>query len=368
MRNDQTFYTDTSQNQLWQKMTDNLDKSPLLKLKSAAWICTIITVLFLPEIALGQSSSVGTAGAQFLKINAGARAEAMKGAYVSVTNNADGVFWNPAGLANIQGTSATFSNIDWWADVNVNQIGFATKIDGFGTLGLSVTGLEMPEQEITTVDEPDGTGRFYDANDLMIGVSFARYLIQDFSFGATAKYVHQRIWNETASALAFDVGTQYHFGFYDLVLGMSARNFGPDMRYDGDDLRTINERNNQDYPSRRPREKLETLDFPLPLNFQVGISGKPVNNEHLYWLLSTDIINPNDNAEQIATGTEFAFKTNVADLFVRGGYLFNNPEETWAAGAGTIIRLSQYHVRVDFSYTEHEYLNGIQRFTFSLNF
>ena len=42
---------------------------------------------------------VGTVGAQFLKINIGARATGMGGSFTAVADDASAVYWNPAGLA-----------------------------------------------------------------------------------------------------------------------------------------------------------------------------------------------------------------------------------------------------------------------------
>lgn len=103
-------------------------------------------------------------------------------------------------------------------------------------LGASLIMFNTNEMEITTELEPNGTGRFFDAGDMAIGVSFARYLTDRFSVGVTAKYVYQQIWNETASGLAFDIGTQYKLDFQNLVIAMSMSNFGGDLRFDGPDL------------------------------------------------------------------------------------------------------------------------------------
>ena len=330
-------------------------------------ILTCVFIFALIFQSKAQSSTVGTSGAQFLKIQAGARGAAMKGAYVGVTNDANSMFWNPAGIAKVRTQSANFSTIKWWADIDVNQLAYATTISGIGTFGVSMMSLSVPEQEITTVDQPDGTGRFFDANDLMIGLTYSRYLINDFSFGLTAKYIQQRIWNESSSTMAFDLGTQYSFGFNDLTLGMAIRNFGSDMKLEGEDLYAFPDRVSTDFPSRRPRQALETLDYQLPLNFQVGVAGKPISSQYYYWMVAADIMNPSDNNEQISVGTEVAILTKVSDVFLRGGYLFNNPDETWAAGLGTIIRLTGLNVSVDFSYSEHKYLSAIQRLTFTID-
>ncbi len=330
----------------------------------------IIMMFFVPDLALAQSTNVGTSGAQFLKINAGARAEAMGGAFVGSANDATAMFWNPAGIAQVERGSLSFTNIPWWADVEINQFAFATQVQNIGVFGVSVINLSVPEQEITTVDQPDGTGRFFDANDLMIGVSFARYLLPEFSVGITAKYVSQQIWNERATTLAFDIGTQYNFGYRNLTLGMAVNNFGPDMTYSGSDLaRFIPDTNDPaEPPSRRPLANLETLGFPLPLNFQVGVVVDAVDSRYLRWILAADLKNPSDNYEMVSLGNEIEFKLDFASLFGRGGYTINNPDQKWSVGAGLMVDLSGYNVHFDYSYSEHEYLPGVQRISVSLSF
>src|SRR6056297_1782183 len=43
-------------------------------------------------------AKVGTFGAQFLKVGVSARATAMGSAYTAVGDNAEAVYWNPAGI------------------------------------------------------------------------------------------------------------------------------------------------------------------------------------------------------------------------------------------------------------------------------
>lgn len=331
-------------------------------------IAIFIVLLFSADPVIAQSVNAGTSGAQFLKINAGARAEALGGAYVGLADDASAVFWNPAGIAWVDRNSATFTNIQWWTGIDINQFGGAVTVDRLGTFGISVINLSVPEQEITTVEEPDGTGRFFDATDLMIGVTYARRLLAEFSVGITAKYVHQRIWNQSAQTIAFDIGTQYRFGFRNLTLGMTVHNFGPDMMYGGRDLEDF-AAEDPDFPgSRRPLTQLRTLDFPLPLNFQVGLAIDAVHSDYFRWIVTTDLKNPSDNYEQVSFGSELQLNTELAGASVRGGYTVNNPDQKWAVGAGIRASVSGTKFKVDYSYSEHEYLSGIQRITFGVNF
>jgi len=50
------------------------------------------------------------------------------------------------------------------------------------------------------------------------------------------KYIQQKIWNESASAFALDMGLLYITGFNGLRIGMSISNFGTDLTLDGKDL------------------------------------------------------------------------------------------------------------------------------------
>ena len=59
-----------------------------------------IVLLLILEICNGQNN-VATTSAAFLEIGAGARALAMGGAYVSVADDANSMYWNPAGMTRI---------------------------------------------------------------------------------------------------------------------------------------------------------------------------------------------------------------------------------------------------------------------------
>ena len=63
----------------------------------------------------GEFSKVGVAGAQFMKIPVGARANGM-GAYAAVTNDLTSIYWNPAGLADVKYMAGNFSYTSWFAD------------------------------------------------------------------------------------------------------------------------------------------------------------------------------------------------------------------------------------------------------------
>ena len=82
-----------------------------------------------PALAMGFSADdVGTAGAQFLKAGAGARATGMGEAGAGLNSDATSLYWNPAGLANLAGGTGTFMHQFGIEDTFYDYLGYARPI------------------------------------------------------------------------------------------------------------------------------------------------------------------------------------------------------------------------------------------------
>jgi hypothetical protein len=325
----------------------------------------LIIIFLLSSVAAGQNPNLGTSGAQFLEIPVGARAAALGGAFVGLSDDAASVFWNPAGLTRIKNNSAHFTYMNWFDFFDFNAASAAFSIDDVGTVAASFTILKMDRQEITTEQQPNGTGRFYDAQDIALGISFARYFTDRFSFGITLKYVQQRIWNETASGLAFDVGTQYRIDFQNLVIAMSMKNFGADIRFEGEDL-IVTHDISENYPKNRlTKARLETEDFPLPLNFQVGIAFDIYKGELLKVLAAVDAVHPNDNRERVNFGTEISVFDRI---FFRGGYKYNYDDVAYTVGAGANLPIASTKISFNYAYSIYDILPSVHRISLDIDF
>ena len=62
-------------------------------------VCTLLVLLTVP--AQSAIKKVGQTGLQFLKVDVGARAAAMGGAYNMVGDDAGAIFYNPAGIGKV---------------------------------------------------------------------------------------------------------------------------------------------------------------------------------------------------------------------------------------------------------------------------
>lgn len=324
-----------------------------------------ILILITSSIAFAQNPNLGTSGAQFLEIPVDARASAMGGAIVGLNDDASSVFWNPAGLARIDGNAAHFSYMNWFDMFDFNAAAFAFNLEGIGTIAASVVIFTMDELEITTEIEPNGTGRYFDAEDIAIGLSFARFLTDRFSVGITIKYVQQRIWNEKAVGIAFDVGTQYKLDFQNMTIAMKMSNFGDDLKFDGEDLNVIHDKSGEIPLNRLTPAKLVTEDYPLPLTFQVGLGFDIYNADFIKVRGDIDALHPNDNEERILLGTEISFFDRI---FLRGGYRFNYDDENLTLGAGANLPISGTIFTFDYAYSVYDILPSVHRISIGIDF
>lgn len=329
----------------------------------------IIIYLFSIGCMFSQSK-VGSTAAPFLNVAIGARPIAMGGAFSATANDVSALFWNPAGVSRINGSEALFSYSNWFADINYNWSGAAINLSDMGTLGLSVTYLDYGKMEVTTLSEQDGTGQMFEATDLALALSYAYNLTDKFSVGGSAKYVQQRIWNSSASSIAFDLGILYFSDIMGIRVGASISNFGADMNIDGKDLLVQHdidlqiEGNNDEILAR-----LNTDSYPLPLLFRIGLAADIINTDDHLFTIGVDALHPNDNDESLNVGAEYVIYDLIA---LRGGYkslFLENSEEGLTFGVGIKYTFAPgLGIYFDYAYQDFGILDYTQNFTLGLRF
>jgi len=335
-------------------------------------ILTILCLGVLTSLHAQQFAKVGTAGAQFLKIGAGARMTGMGGACMALVDDASAIFWNPGALVRVENFSLFTSHVEWMADIRYEAIGIAKTLPGIGSVGLSASLLTSGDMDITTYQQQEGTGETFSKTDMLIGLTFARYLTDRFSFGGSVKYVRENYGTENtmtgegeiASALAFDIGAIYQTGFRSLRMGISIQNFGPELQIPGqyEDI-TGYDSKAQEYVH-EPAE--DYRPYHMPLMFRVGIAMDLFESEMNKITVTSDLIHPNDNVEQILIGGEYWFRGLLA---LRGGFIGNHDAAKFAAGGSVKFSLSDNEeASLDYSYTDYGILDMVHQMSLVVNF
>ena len=99
-------------------------------------LLTALCLLASNSYAAFSRDDVGTTGAPFLKIGVGARAIGMGEAYGGLADEVNAIYWNPAGLVNVQRRELSFMHAAWFASINYEYVAYAQKL-GIGTLGFA---------------------------------------------------------------------------------------------------------------------------------------------------------------------------------------------------------------------------------------
>ncbi|MEJ5263371.1 MAG: PorV/PorQ family protein, partial [Ignavibacterium sp.] len=294
-------------------------------MKKLYFILSLLLIIGISSTLVGQTLKTGTTAAQVLKFNVGPRAIGMGGAFTSVADDILSTYWNPSGTASITSNEVFFNHTDLYLDIKHDYAAFATNLSDLGTVGLFVSVLSMDEMEVRTIENPEGTGEFFDAGALVVGLNYSRYLTENFSIGFNFKYVNESIWHMSANGFALDVGTLYKIPILnEFRIAASISNFGTKMQLSGRDVtKTIaSGSTGRDILN----ANLELDHFDLPLLFRFGVSADLLKDENSRLTLAVDAVHPNDHSEYINSGLEYSWNEIV---FIRGGYnsLFETDSE-----------------------------------------
>jgi len=257
---------------------------------------------FVPPLTLSAADpryfdkkAVGTTAADFLNLPVGARAAGMGGAYSAISEEASGVYWNPAGLVQIPKLSAVFMRAQYIDEISYQYAAYAHRLSYDSVVGVSALLTDIGA--ITNTDISNNTLGSFTPQDQVFTLAYSKAILEfsdkdiDVAVGVAGKYIKSRILH-SAESYAMDIGVMtYNFGDIPYRLAVTASNMGGGLTYD--------EESN-----------------PLPLTFKLGAAVSPFRN----MLLATDVVFPKQNSPNVLFGGELALTPNeLTRLCVRAG-------------------------------------------------
>ncbi len=317
----------------------------------------LVSVFIIPISIRGQllpvlgAQRAGTATAQFLKIGVGARASAMGESFVAVANDASALYWNPAGIAQFDGNQIIVAHTRWLADIQHEFVGAVYRLSTADAVGLSFTSLQTDDMPVTTEFHPTGNGDYFRFGDIAVGVSYARRMTSQFSFGATVRYFNETMDKVHMQGVVVDLGTYYWTELGTSRFSAVVTNFGNQVSPTGE----IVLQNGQAVRSFQ--------EFSPPTLFRFGFAFEPINEETNSLTTSIQLNHPNDNSENVSLGAEYRW---MHTLFLRAGYKLNVDEQQLSAGIGLLTTVESFGVGVDYGYNAFERLGGVHRISLSL--
>lgn len=205
----------------------------------------VIVLLTIMTFQPSQTSAQSEAGGIFLLIPPGARAGGMGEAHVAVANDAYASYWNPAGLAFLEGRELAAMHVNWLPglvdDIYYEFAAYRQHVPSLGTFGAHISYLNLGEQIQTGLDSPEalGTFRSYMWNG---SVSFGRPIGPHAAVGGNLKIYHQFLAPASASdeleedgaatSVALDLGfIQRGLLNGRLSFGATLTNIGPNISF-----------------------------------------------------------------------------------------------------------------------------------------
>lgn len=290
------------------------------------WFIALLLVLTvsIPVFCAG----IGTTGAQFLKIDPAARPTGMAGAYSAVVGDADAVFYNPAGIAQLSTNEISGTYLKYFQAINYGSLSGVMPV-GSGVFGMGINYLgitDIPKRSADDIDDPDGTSKpdTFTAADTAILIAYAMKntipsILENLDLGVNLKFTYQTIDDESAFSAMIDLGAYYPVS-NNVSLAISIQNAGLPVKF---------------------KEEAD----PLPLNFKVGSAYKPVDGLTIACDINEYIV---DQMLYASLGAEYW----VVDMIgIRAGYKYGYDTDSLGSAVGFSGGLGFRYSGVGLDYT-----------------
>lgn len=338
----------------------------------------LVIILFgfaVTEVLGGGQNRAGTAGAPELRIPVGAKYLSMAGASISYVKGLESIYWNPAGVDwSPNDANALFSYRSYIADMSMNFVAASGRLGDVGTFGVSFRSLNIGDINVTTMDQPDGTGQIISPTYFVLGLTYSKQLTDRISVGANFNLISETIDRAAASTFAFDFGVQYKdlFALPGFNLGVVVKNLGAPIKYDGNGLYV----NANDPGSQRGPTflKIDAASAELPSEIAIGLSyHRNIDNENSL-TGSFSFQNNNYSYDDYKFGLEYSYKNFFS---VRGGYLWapqsddNTPYifQNYTLGVGLNLKeFSGLDLSLDYAYVPVKFFDANHVFALSFGF
>ncbi len=186
-----------------------------------------IPLLFIFLMQLTQAQVVRNYSNEFLNIGVDAASFGMGKAIVATSNDVNSIYWNPAGLVNVEDNQVALMHAEYFKGIaKYDYVAYAKPIDNESTIAFSFIRFSVDDILNTTqLIDSQGNINFdrislFNASDMALHIGYAKHhLLKNFDFGMNAKIIHRRIGSFASSwGFGLDLGLQYQIKNYKIGL------------------------------------------------------------------------------------------------------------------------------------------------------
>ncbi|MBN2564736.1 MAG: hypothetical protein JXB46_03410, partial [Candidatus Eisenbacteria bacterium] len=155
---------------------------------------------------------------EFLTHGVGARALGMGSAFVAVADDVTAGYWNPAGVADVDGRAVQLMHSETFGDVvNYDTGAYVHPISSDAAMAITAVRLAVDDIPFTLDFEQDEYRIYYDEDKIRwesdsetaVLVTYARKLSNRLRLGGNLKMIRKGIANYSCYGLGFDLGAKF---------------------------------------------------------------------------------------------------------------------------------------------------------------
>ncbi|MBM3242035.1 PorV/PorQ family protein [Candidatus Poribacteria bacterium] len=318
----------------------------------------------------------GKYAGDFLSIGAGARALALGGAAIALTDDATGTYWNPASLIAVNKRSMVLMHAERFSGLETyNFFSLVSEIKPLGHLGVSWIRLSIddipihealsgtPEDRFGNLDlQPKGGGEYEEPLGYLQDVenalffSYSRLAAEKpiligkipviVSWGANLKYIFTHLGSANSRAIGFDLAALFSATFKSgrLFIGTVAQNaFAAEVKWNSKAVHEVPTPN----PSREGTVERSEHEDIIPVNLRFGFAYTPAKGIFSHFTVV------------YALETQYGFTNHVGLEYHLMNFLTLRAglhQREYAMGAG--LKIKTY--ALDYAFTNEDLANSHQ--------
>ncbi len=265
-----------------------------------------LTAFFVISLLTGSAS--GQDGLALMKVETGARASGMGGAFVSIIGDPNSSAYNPASASHVKQFGASFGHNAYWNNIRIETGYFVTNFTGrtWWHGGVKFAAVDEIESRVGASSDPDA---LFEAHDISLKTGLAVSLTEKLTVGVAAGWYVEKIGEFRGSGFNTDMGVVYQVT-PALTLGGSAMSLGSDI-------------------SLSAPHQASTSDIALPATYRLGGSYK-----YDKYIGAADLVIVDDDAH-LHLGAEGMLHERMT---LRTGYMLGYDSKSFTAGASFVHR------------------------------
>src|SRR5512136_679819 len=160
-------------------------------------IAMLIAALALTGLA-AEVRAQGESAVPFLLIAPNARASGIGESGTGAVDDVSAIYWNPGELAFLEGQEVSLTHANWLpafglSDLFYDHLNFRMRIDDIGgTIGASITYLNLGEFIVTGEEGPQEKGRFK-AYEYAVTAGYSTKAFSDLGIGVNLRFIHSAL-------------------------------------------------------------------------------------------------------------------------------------------------------------------------------